>query len=419
MFDPDFIALLEQSVGPEAASGVLSALGEAPSVSIRLNPSRLRECPFPGAAPVSWNPWAYLLKERPVFTLDPLFHAGGYYVQDSSAMFPGALLRRLLPSSEPGGRMLEPGDRMPEPGDRMPEPGVRMLEPGVRMLDAEGRMLEPGVRMLDLCAAPGGKTTDFAASLREAFGERFTLIANEVIRSRFAVLRSNVRSWGDPRVGVVSRDPSAFGSEPLFDVIAADVPCSGEGMFRKEEKAVEDWSMDTVRLCTARSRRILTDIWPVLREGGLMLYSTCTFNHFENDDTVAWMASELGAEVLDFGPMDPAVHTAHGYLMLPGRVPGEGQYAAVLRKKGDGALTGSLATLRAEFPAESIPDYPRWELSLADALKYLHGDALSLPDAPLGLLILTYAGLPLGPAKNIARRCNNLYPKDRRIRMDI
>ena len=391
MFDPDFIALLEQSVGPEAASGVLSALGETPSVSIRLNPSRLRECPFPGAAPVRWNPWAYLLKERPVFTLDPLFHAGGYYVQDSSAMFPGALLRRLLPSPEPGGRMP----------------------------DAEGRMLEPGVRMLDLCAAPGGKTTDFAASLREAFGERFTLIANEVIRSRFAVLRSNVRSWGDPRVGIVSRDPSAFGSEPLFDVIAADVPCSGEGMFRKEEKAVEDWSMDTVRLCTARSRRILTDIWPVLREGGLMLYSTCTFNHFENDDTVAWMASELGAEVLDFGPMDPAVHTAHGYLMLPGRVPGEGQYAAVLRKKGDGALTGSLATLRAEFPAESIPDYPRWELSLADALKYLHGDALSLPDAPLGLLILTYAGLPLGPAKNIARRCNNLYPKDRRIRMDI
>lgn len=384
MFDPDFIALLEQSVGPEAASGVLSALGETPSVSIRLNPSRLRECPFPGAAPVRWNPWAYLLKERPVFTLDPLFHAGGYYVQDSSAMFPGALLRRLLPSPEAGGRMLEPGGRM-----------------------------------LDLCAAPGGKTTDFAASLREAFGERFTLIANEVIRSRFAVLRSNVRSWGDPRVGVVSRDPSAFGSEPLFDVIAADVPCSGEGMFRKEEKAVEDWSMDTVRLCAARSRRILTDIWPVLREGGLMLYSTCTFNHFENDDTVAWMASELGAEVLDFGPMDPAVHTAHGYLMLPGRVPGEGQYAAVLRKKGDGALTGSLATLRAEFPAESIPDYPRWELSLADALKYLHGDALSLPDAPLGLLILTYAGLPLGPAKNIARRCNNLYPKDRRIRMDI
>ena len=391
MFDPDFIALLEQSVGPEAASGVLSALGETPSVSIRLNPSRLRECPFPGAAPVSWNPWAYLLKERPVFTLDPLFHAGGYYVQDSSAMFPGALLRRLLPSQEPG----------------------------VKMLDAEGRMPEPGVRMLDLCAAPGGKTTDFAASLREAFGERFTLIANEVIRSRFAVLRSNVRSWGDSRVGVVSRDPSAFGSEPLFDVIAADVPCSGEGMFRKEEKAVEDWSMDTVRLCTARSRRILTDIWPTLREGGLMLYSTCTFNHFENDDTVAWMASELGAEVLDFGPMDPAVHTAHGYLMLPGRVPGEGQYAAVLRKKGDGALTGSLATLRAEFPAESIPDYPRWELSRADALKYLHGDALSLPDAPLGLLILTYAGLPLGPAKNIARRCNNLYPKDRRIRMDI
>lgn len=377
MFDPAFIELLEQSVGAETASEVLSALGEAPSVSIRLNPSRLRECPFPEAEPIPWNPWGYLLKERPVFTLDPLFHAGGYYVQDSSAMFPGALLRALLPT------------------------------------------LEPGVKMLDLCAAPGGKTTDFAASLREAFGERFTLIANEVIRARFAILRSNVRSWGDPRVGVVSRDPSAFGDEPLFDLVAADVPCSGEGMFRKDEKAVQDWSMDNVAHCTARSRRILSDIWPVLREGGLMLYSTCTFNHFENDDTVAWMASELGAEVLDFGSMEPALKTAHGYLLLPGRVPGEGQYAAVLRKKGDGCLGGSTASLRADFPAESTPDYPRWELGRADALKYLHGDALSIPDAPVGLLTLTYAGLPLGPAKNIGRRCNNLYPKDRRIRMDI
>ena len=190
-------------------------------------------------------------------------------------------------------------------------------------------------------------------------------------------------------------------------------------MFRKDEKAVEDWSPEAVRFCAARSRRILSDIWPTLRPGGYLLYSTCTFNHFENDDTVAWIASELGAEVVDFGPMDPAVHSTCGYLMLPGRVPGEGQYAAVLRKKGEAEVRGTSRNLGAEFPVEPDPGYPRWELDRTQALKYLHGDALCLEGAPLGLICLTYAGLPLGPAKNIGRRCNNLYPKDRRIRMDV
>lgn len=380
MLPEAFTRMLPEAIGPERAETVLQALSDEPSVSIRLNPSRLRECPFPEAEPVPWSPYGYLLKERPVFTLDPLFHAGCYYVQDSSAMFVGELLRQVLPS------------------------------------------FGPGISVLDLCAAPGGKTTDLAASLRERFGERFSLLANEVMRSRFGVLRANVRTWGDPQVGVVSRDPSAFSGKPVFDIILADVPCSGEGMFRKDAKAVADWSPETVDFCAARSRRILADVWSSLKDGGILLYSTCTFNQKENDDTVAWIAGQLGAEILDPGCTDPVVRTRCGCLLLPGLVPGEGQYAAVLRKSGTAgaAPSGDIFSLfKADRPVPPPSSDPTYDLDRENALRYLHGDALCIPDAPLGPLTLTYQGHPLGPGKNLGRRCNNLYPKDRRIRMDI
>lgn len=381
MFDSRFIDLLTESVGEADAATALKALEAEPSVSIRLNPAKLQECPFQDAVPVPWSPYGYLLKERPVFTLDPLFHAGAYYVQDTSAMFVGHLFRQIIAP------------------------------------------LQEGLCVLDLCAAPGGKTTDLAASLRAHDGGKSLLLANEVIRSRYAVLRGNVASWGDERVGTVSRDPSAFGNTPLFDVVVADVPCSGEGMFRKDPKAVEDWSLETVDFCTARSRRILSGIWPALKEGGLLLFSTCTFNRKENDETVAWAAAELGAEVLDPGPQEPAIRTQHGYLMLPGLVPGEGQYAAVLRKNGTPEpvrKADPFTLFRAERPVEPADDLPRWEVERETALRYLHGDALVLaPEAPRGPICLTFKGLPLGPAKNLGTRCNNLYPKAKRIKMDI
>ncbi len=381
MFDPRFIHLLEESVGFPEAARVLEALEEEPSVSVRLNPAKLRECPFGGAAPVPWSPYGYQLAERPVFTLDPLFHAGAYYVQDTSAMFPGHLFRLIL--------------------DRLPE----------------------GLSVLDLCAAPGGKTTDLAASLREHDGGKSYLLANELMRGRYGILRANLETWGDRQVGTVSRDPSAFGSAPLFDVILADVPCSGEGMFRKEPKAVEDWSPETVEFCAARARRILSDIWPTLKEGGYLLFSTCTFNRTENDGTVAWAREHLGALPEDMGVQEPALRTEYGYLMLPGRVKGEGQYAAVLRKEGTPdnlRRANPLALFRADIPAGPESTLPRWEADRTTALQYLHGDALHLPpEAPLGPLCICYKGLPLGEAKNLGTRCNNLYPKAKRIKMDI
>ena len=379
MFRPEFISLLEESVGPERAGIVLNALQEEPSVSIRLNPSKLQACPFPDATPVPWSPHAYYLKERPIFTLDPLFHAGCYYVQESSAMMVGHVFRQVL----------------------------------------EG--FGPGVTVLDLCAAPGGKTTDLAASLRERFGSSFTLLANEVMRNRYAVLRDNVRIWADDRTGTVSRDPSAFGSAPLFDIVLADVPCSGEGMFRKDPTAIADWTPQLPEFCAARTKRILSAIWPTLREGGVLIYSTCTFNHFENADTVRWIEDSLGADVLPLSAMEPAVPVGDGYAMLPGLVPGEGQFVAALRKHGEGSCSGNPFLLfKAEIPAASVASYPPVEVDRETALHYLHGDALRLPaDAPIGLVTICYQGQALGPAKNIGARCNNLYPKSNRIKMNI
>ena len=378
-FPDGFLDLLQASTG--RASAVAKALGESPSVSIRLNPSKTQTCPFDDAAPVPWSPYGYLLKNRPVFTLDPLFHAGCYYVQDSSAMFVGHVFRQVTGA------------------------------------------LQPGCRVLDLCAAPGGKTTDLAASLRERFGDRFTLLANEVMRGRYSVLRSNLETWGDARVGCVSRDPSAFGKDPLFDVILADVPCSGEGMFRKDAQAVAEWSLSTVDFCAARSRRILADIWPTLKPGGLLIYSTCTFNHLENDDTVAWIADELGADILPLQDFPPVVKTRHGQLLLPGLVPGEGQFVAALQKTGDAPVLSAdpFLVFKAERPAASdAPSDPLVNVDRVTALRYLHGDALVLPsDAPTGFVTICFEGHPLGPAKNLGTRCNNLYPKSKRIRMDV
>ncbi|MBQ1699151.1 MAG: RsmB/NOP family class I SAM-dependent RNA methyltransferase, partial [Bacteroidales bacterium] len=257
-FPSEFISSLESVLGKDGAARAVEAMAGETSVSVRLNPfKRLQGSTLPileGSSPVPWSPYGHILVTRPVFTLHPLFHAGVYYVQDSSAMFVGWVFRRLL--------------------ERFPERPLRVL---------------------DLCAAPGGKTTDLAASLREACGDDFLLVSNEVMRQRASVLSDNVAVWGDPRVAVTSVDPKAFASMPgFFDIILADVPCSGEGMFRKDEKAVEDWSPETVELCASRQKRILADVWPALREGGALLYSTCTFEDAENDANLEWAAQELG-----------------------------------------------------------------------------------------------------------------------------
>jgi NOL1/NOP2/fmu family ribosome biogenesis protein len=312
------------------------------------------------------------------------------------------------------------------------------------------RFPERPLRVLDLCAAPGGKTTDLAASLREACGDDFLLVSNEVMRQRAAVLSDNVAVWGDPNVVVTCADPAAFAAlEGFFDIIVADVPCSGEGMFRKDAKAVADWSPGTVELCAARQRRILADVWPALRGGGALLYSTCTFEETENDWNLAWAAEELGGDIVP--PENPfgIRTTRHGHLLVPGEVPGEGQWVGMLVKKlNDNGLNISLEASREMLKRfrplregivegtwkgkDFIPD-PDWAMSIffdrtrfpeapvdkQTALHFLHRDTIVLEGAPLGYNVITYRGVPLGFVKNLGRRCNNLHPQSRRIRMDI
>ena len=419
--------MLERTIGAEHAAVAGPAFRESATVAVRLNPFKIAvqgscasvseardfaQAHFgPDVAEIPWNPYGFLLPERPVFTLDPLLHAGCYYVQDASAQFPGLLFRQLLPRFAG---------------------------------------LDRPVRVLDLCAAPGGKTTDLAASLRMLFGDRFLLVSNDVMRGRAAVLSDNVAVWGDSAVTVTCADPKAFAAlEGCFDIVLTDLPCSGEGMFRKDPVAAAEWSEAVVALCAARQRRILADVWPALREGGILVYATCTFEPAENDENVAWTAARLGAELLPPPAFpdspDRILPTRTGSLLVPGFVRGEGQFAAALVKTAASGVCrhpedalARLRPLRAGMPqevrkgADRIPtadmalcfrsERGRWPEAALDretALKFLHRDNLVLPDAPRGFVLVTYEGHPLGFVKNLGNRCNNLHPLSRRIRMEI
>ena len=403
---------------------------EQAGVAVRLHP--FKGLAGPEGAPVPWSPYGRILSERPVFTLDPLFHAGCYYVQDSIGS--GELLPETSCCAGPLPLTASAG------------PSLLRSRGWLRFPEAVAAADKP-IKVLDLCAAPGGKTTDLAASLREAYGDAFVLVANEVMKARVGVLDDNVARWGDPNVVVTSVDPAAFARlEGYFDIIVADVPCSGEGMFRKDPRAREEWSPAVVELCAARQKRILADVWPALREGGWLLYSTCTYEAAENDENLAWAAAELGGEILEpeaefeeYGVR----RTPHGHLLEAGVVPGEGQWAGALRKTAPqrtapGADPAVLHPLRSGLrKGESkgkdfIPDadyalsikfdskdYPAVDVDRQTALRFLHRDALVLPHAAPGYNVVTYLGHPLGFVKNIGSRCNNLLPKGRRILMNV
>ena len=283
-----FEASMRQLLGDSYDSFREALLGE-PAVSIRLNRSKCM-C-TPEYEPVPWASDGYYLSERPSFTFDPWLHAGCYYVQEASSMF---------------------------------------VEQAVKQHLADAHVA------LDLCAAPGGKST----LLRSLLPDECVLVSNEVMRPRAQVLAENITKWGHPRCIVTSNYPADFTPlSELFDLILVDAPCSGEGMFRKDEVAVAEWSPENVALCRQRQRDILTDIWPTLRPGGLLIYSTCTFNTQEDEENVRWMQAELGAELLPVATdaawgITPSLvpDVPHAYRFLPGRTRGEGFFLAALRK---------------------------------------------------------------------------------------
>ena len=288
-------AFIEQLRGllPDEWEALASAITSSePSVAVRVNGTRGVGVPE-GARRVPWCDQGFYLADRPAFTFDTDWHAGHYYVQDASSMFIAHVIRSLI--HEP-------------------------------------------VRYLDLCAAPGGKTT----TALQALPQGSLVVANEIVPPRARVLADNVIRWGNPRCVVTSNAPVHLGKfEDFFDVIAADVPCSGEGMMRKDDEAVAQWSPALVEQCAQRQREILADVWPPLRPGGLLIYSTCTYNRQENEEIADFIVNELGATSLEV-PVEPDwnIHPAigsdcHSYRFMPHRVDGEGLFMAVFRKDGN------------------------------------------------------------------------------------
>ena len=374
----DFVRLMHEQYDASTADALCQALCETdPEVSIRLNPRKGQPLSLDNvqADSVPWCPDAYYLAERPAFTFDPLLHAGAYYVQEASSMYIAELLKKF---------------------------------------NVQCSMFNGAIAALDLCAAPGGKSTLLAGLLPEGS----VLVSNEPMPKRAQVLAENMQKWTRVAEGeypvrsiVTQNYPADFGAfSDCFDLLVTDVPCSGEGMFRKDEVAIKDWSLQNVDVCWHRQREILQDIWHVLKPGGLLIYSTCTFNRFEDEDNARWICETLGAELLE---------ERH---FLPGRDRGEGFYCAAIRKNSkiqDSKLSTfnfQLSTLNVMPPAFVVePDMPRIELSYNEALQYLRREAVRVP-APRGMVLLCYKGYVLGPGKCVGNRINNLYPEQWRIR---
>lgn len=301
----DFITQITQLLGADEASALCTALtgSEAP-VSIRRNPLKpVETLPEAEVGAVPWCDAGCYLAARPRFTYDPLLHAGCYYVQEAASMFVEQAYRRIVADFQPH-------------------------------------------RLLDLCAAPGGKSTLW----RSLLPAEHLLVANEPIRQRAQILAENLAKWGHPDTVVTSAYPAEFaGLGSFFDVVAADVPCSGEGMFRKDENARTEWSLQAVADCAERQWQIISDIWPTLRQGGYLVYSTCTYNRAENEDNVYRICRELGAETVEL-PVpaewkisgDTTGRNLHVYHFFPHRTQGEGLFLSLLRKTAEAPVMLSL-----------------------------------------------------------------------------
>lgn len=398
---------------------------------------------------IPWSQYGKYLSQRPSFTLDPLFHAGAYYVQDAS---------------------------------------TQLLEHIIMQLHAR----EPLKTVLDMCAAPGGKTTHLLSCL----GEETLVVANEVIASRVSLLEENTAKWGYPNVVLLHKDPKYFAHIPdFFDCVVVDAPCSGEGLFRKDPQASSLWSPELVMQCHTRQKRILADSLSALRPGGYLIYSTCTYNYFENEAIVEWLQDDYGLEPVfisfpeEWNLLQTQAHEASCYRTFPHRVRGEGFFVTVLRKPlgektpKQGIDRKSAITLKQvsekrvsellqdpkkyllfeekgtfyAFPkkhsveflalvkelwpesfgvkvavrkgADIVPThelalsllanttyFPVHELSLHEAQQFQRKEPLVL-EAPEGYVLLTYQQVPLGFIKVSRKKISNLYPMDLRVRM--
>ena len=403
--------------GEERYNIFCKGLQQSSPVSIRINPFKTNKTTqvADNFVPtyVAWCAEGFYLNSRPNFTFDPLFHAGAYYVQEASSMFLSHVLRHLV---------------------RKP------------------------VALLDLCAAPGGKTT----CARTAIKEGSIVLSNEPINKRAQILAENIQKFGHSDVVVTNNYPRDYKKTKLsFDVIVADVPCSGEGMFRKDPQAIAEWSEQNVENCWKLQRSIIADIWDNLKPGGLLIYSTCTFNAHENEENVAWILNEYDAQLLEvptektWNITGSLINNPLGedkpfpvYRFIPGFTQGEGLFMAIIKKGGTSTnVEPNAEKLVAEANKKLkvmvhgvkqdtikgkkiIPDhslalaingdrssYPNVEIDYETAIKYLRHEAIMLSAvAPKGIVTLTYRGHAIGFANNLGNRANNLYPQEWRIK---
>lgn len=416
------------------------ALGATTPTSIRVNSKKNFA---PSNEKVEWCDKAFYLSERPLFTADPLLHAGAYYVQEASSMFLSQAVLQHMQNAE---------------------------------------------TVLDLCAAPGGKST----LLRQFLSTDCLLVSNEIVRSRAYVLAENLSKWGHENVFVsnnASEDFVALGA--YFDAIVVDAPCSGEGMFRKDKTAIEEWSVANVEMCVKRQREILENIWQCLKPGGTMVYSTCTYNRAENEENMEWMCEEMNAEILPLENVNDKIVTSDiGYRFYPHRTKGEGFYMAVLRKNEDSMHRNKQTVNLKNIKTQSAPvsdiklrnfsdyiylsdnnylrAYPKQKfeqfmflqkhlrtidsgllmfeqkgkdfiptqqlalstkiddteiatetLSYEQTIHFLRKESIQLTSTEKAFILLKYEELNIGWVKNLGNRSNNLYPQNWRIRMQL
>ena len=427
---------------PDDGNVLLESLDNDARTSIRINPLKFKDkiC----EEHIKHSVWGYLLKGRPIFSLDPLWHSGCYYVQESSSMFIEQLIKI-----------------------------IRQINPKPLMV-------------MDLCAAPGGKSTHLCSLLKPDD----YLVSNEVISSRIPPLKENLIKWGYPNILINNNDPRQIGTiGSLFDLIVVDAPCSGEGLFRRNKNAAKEWSVENTNLCKMRQQRILSDIIPCLKKDGFLIYSTCTFNSAENEENIAWLAHKTGCESIRI-PIDPEwnvdeviLKDTYGYRFLPHKSAGEGFFISLLQKKSESKRISfqKQPTFKrskeksADFIQSSetytfikqhddirfiptqwekeisylldklsvshygtgigqiidnklIPNhelamstklnrqaFPITELTLNQSLSFLRKETFDIP-LKSDWQLMTYRGYILGFIKKIGSRFNNYYPKEWRLR---
>lgn len=373
-----FKTMMRELMGVESDS-LIDALQLPPVVSVRLN-KRKHIDQFDSCEKVPWCESGYYLESRPEFIFDPLLHAGAYYVQDASSMIYETVTKQIVE------------------------------------IFAKESDCNPCLHVLDLCAAPGGKTTAIINSLPD----NSSIVANEYVRKRLPALQENIERWGFPNVKITNHDVSFFSKQGvLYDIVAVDAPCSGEGMMRKEEVARTQWSHELIQQCSSLQKDILRNAVEALKPGGFLIYSTCTFNRKENEDNAEYIKSELRLKPYDLD-LSPDWNISKGYdtdipcyRFMPHKTKGEGLFLSVFRKPGDWHHSSSKIN---SILCNQDAELPKVEISRELAVSYLRGESIILPEnAPLGLLTVCYKGFPLGKAKNIGKRANNLYPKNKRI----